>query len=69
MKRTQIESSSLASVGYDPQTQVLEVEFHGGRVYRYSAVPPDVWRSLLEADSAGRFLNREIRGVYPSQPV
>jgi hypothetical protein len=69
MRRTHIDSTSLKSVGYEPATRTLEVEFHGGRVYRYSEVPPRRYRDLLEAESAGRFLNREIKGVYPCTPV
>jgi hypothetical protein len=69
MKRTPIDSSSLASIGYEPRTRTLEVEFRGGRVYRYLSVPPKVVRSLLEADSAGRYLNLEIKGNYPSEKV
>lgn len=33
MVRTPVASSALASVGYDPSTQTLEVEFRSGRVY------------------------------------
>ena len=69
MRRTHIDSTSLKSVGYEPDTQTLEVEFHGGRVYQYSEVPPRRYRELLEAESAGRYMNREIKGVYPSTHV
>lgn len=64
MRRSPIESSSLASVGYDPASRTLEVEFQGGRVYRYFGVPQARYRDLLRADSAGRFLNTRIKGVY-----
>ncbi|HYH47514.1 MAG TPA: KTSC domain-containing protein [Thermoanaerobaculia bacterium] len=69
MQRTQIDSSSLSSIGYEPRTRTLEVEFRSGRVYRYRGVPPRVYRSLLDADSAGRFLNLEIKGAYPYREV
>ncbi len=69
MQRTHIDSTSLKSVGYEPDTHTLEVEFHGGRVYQDSEVPPRRFHDLLEAESAGRFLNREIKGVYPCTPV
>lgn len=69
MRRAPIDSSSLASVGYDPSHRILEVEFHGGRVYRYFGVPPRRYEELLSAESAGRFLNTEIKGVYPYSPV
>jgi hypothetical protein len=64
MKRTPVDSTSVMSVGYEPASRILEVEFHGGRVYRYFDVPPRRYRGLLDAESAGRFLNTEIKGVY-----
>jgi KTSC domain len=69
MKRAPIHSSSLASIGYDPASRTLEVEFQGGRVYRYFGVPPARYRALLQAESAGRFLNTRIKGVYEYSPV
>jgi hypothetical protein len=40
MDRTPVSSSNLSSVGYDPDEQILEIEFNGGRVYQYYDVPP-----------------------------
>ena len=64
MKRLPVESSSLASVGYDATSRVLEVEFRHGAVYRYRDVPPETSAALLSAESKGRFLNEEIRSLY-----
>ena len=69
MKRAQLPSTAIASVGYDKQTAVLEIEFRSGDVYRYFAVPPSVHADLLVAPSAGRFFRERIRGVYPDQHV
>jgi len=41
MKRQAVESSNLASVGYDVENEILEVEFKHGRVYQYFDVPKD----------------------------
>jgi hypothetical protein len=54
MERQPVTSSNLAAVGYDPDTETLEVEFKNGSVYTYSAVPADVYNELMEADSIGR---------------
>ena len=35
MQRTPVDSTNLASVGYDADTKMLEVEFHGGSAYQY----------------------------------
>jgi len=64
MKRTPVDSSSIVSVGYDSQGQVLELEFERGNVYQYFNVPESVHKSLLAADSIGGFVNTEIKGVY-----
>ena len=64
MRREAVESSSLKSVGYAPESRTLEVEFHHGAVYRYLGVPPTVHEALLRAESKGAFLNREVREVY-----
>ena len=44
MQRQPVESSSLASVGYEERTRTLEVEFHNGGVYQYLEVPASVHR-------------------------
>ncbi|MCR2763746.1 KTSC domain-containing protein [Microbacterium sp. zg.B48] len=69
MRRAHVDSSALASVGYDPQTAELEIEFVSGDVYRYFAVPARVHRDLLAAASKGRFFRDRIRDRYPAQRV
>ncbi|WP_444815597.1 KTSC domain-containing protein [Stutzerimonas frequens] len=61
MKRVVVSSSSLRALGYDPEQQVLEVEFSGGALYRYEAVPPEAVQALLEADSLGRHFNQVFK--------
>ena len=39
MDRNQVASSNIRSIGYDMQTQTLEVEFLSGWVYQYYGVP------------------------------
>ncbi len=64
MKRVAVKSSNVVSVGYDPQSQVLEVEFHGGSVYRYRGVPAEQHEKLMQATSVGGYLSAHIKGVY-----
>ncbi|TDL96913.1 KTSC domain-containing protein [Stutzerimonas stutzeri ATCC 17588 = LMG 11199] len=61
MKRVVVNSSSLRSLGYDPEQQVLEVEFGSGALYRYEAVPPEAVQALLDADSLGRHFNQVFK--------
>ena len=69
MRRKSVSSSSVASVGYDPRSQTLEIEFHSGSVYDYEEVPPEIYQGLMEAPSKGRYFANEIRGQYPSTRV
>ncbi|MEU1970410.1 KTSC domain-containing protein [Microbacterium sp. NPDC019599] len=69
VKRTRIDSTVIASVGYDDATAVLEIEFASGDVYRYFAVPRSAHRGLLDAESAGRFFAERIRPVYPTEQI
>lgn len=61
MERIPVESSSIASVGYLPEEQRMEVEFVTGRLYAYDEVPEPVFRGLLAAESKGRFFSTHVR--------
>ena len=69
MKRQPVSSSNLRSVGYDPETKTLEVEFQNGSVYQYFNVPNNVYRELMAAPSHGRYFHRFIRNIYPYSRV
>ncbi len=70
MERQSVSSSSLASVGYDPGSETLEVEFVAtGKVYEYYNVPQFMYDRLVEASSIGQFFNAEIRNAYPCNPI
>jgi hypothetical protein len=68
MERTLVESSNVKSIGYDPLTYVMEVEFGRdaypgypfNRVYQYYGVPPEVHQSLMDATSHGKYLYENV---------
>jgi KTSC domain-containing protein len=60
-----VESSTIASVGYDLTQGLLQLEFCSGAVYHYFGVPAGVHEALLEAPSKGSYFNRAIRGRFP----
>lgn len=64
MQRVPVESSDIVSIGYDHVSKVLEIEFHGGRVYQYRNVDPDIYGQLMRADSHGQFFNTFIHGRF-----
>lgn len=56
----QVRSSNVEAVGYDADGRQLKVQFKGGSEYLYSDVPPEVFAALLDAQSVGSFLAREV---------
>lgn len=64
IQRTRVDSTAIASVGYEPQNRLLEVEFSSGKVYRYFDVPHDAFRGLLAATSKGSWFNQAIRDRF-----
>jgi KTSC domain-containing protein len=64
MKITPVESSTLASVGYDESSDLLQLEFRSRAIYRYFEVPTAVHEALLAATSKGSYFNQAIRGRY-----
>ncbi len=65
MRRTRVASSVIAALGYDGRQNLLEVEFHSGRVYQYFLVPNASYEALRTARSIGEYFNRKIRARYP----
>ena len=64
MDRISVRSSNIRSVGYDPESSTLEVEFNTGSIYQYSNVPESEYEGLMNATSKGMYLNRNIKGRY-----
>jgi hypothetical protein len=59
-----VESSCVASIGYDPAIEEAYVEYHGGGLYAYRGVPPSVYDEFAAADSKGTFVNTVIKSRY-----
>ena len=64
MERSPVTSSNIRSIGYDPASGTLEVEFRSGSVYQYFNVPNQIYRGLITAFSKGAFLNNFIKEQY-----
>ena len=64
MTREPVSSNNLADVGYDPATQTLEVGFKNGRIYQYFDVPEHIRDGLMDAESPGGYLSREVKGKH-----
>lgn len=65
MQRKSVQSSQIASIGYDPATKKLEIEFNrSGAIYLYDDVPKEVHDRLITAESIGKAFGAEIKGKY-----
>ncbi len=58
------DSSAVERARYHPDTLTLDLWYAGGDRYSYFEVPESVYRALLEAPSAGQFVNFEIKPNY-----
>lgn len=63
-----VESSAVARIGYDPETEEAYVEYLGGDLYAYEGVPAVVFEGLANAESKGTFVNAVIK-EYPFHRV
>lgn len=68
-----VESSNVASTGYEVNDNGLNVELHvrfkSGAEYIYHDVPADTVQKFLDADSQGKFLNENIKGKFDYNKV
>jgi hypothetical protein len=62
MIRIPVISSVLLSIGYDPESWILELEFHSGWIYEYYNVPESTYNALMAATSLGKYFCSEIKG-------
>ena len=70
MERQYIDSSMISSIGYDPATCILEIEFKSdGAVWDYPNFPESLWYEFLYSDSKGKFFHQNIRGQYNEYKV
>lgn len=69
MIRAPVASGNISSIGYDPNTETLEVEFTNGSIYQYFNVPSGLNDQLMTAPSKGQFLNVYIKNAYPYSRV
>lgn len=64
MERKPVQSSNIASIGYDENSTTLEIQFLNNSIYQYFEVPQHIYTELMGSDSQGRCLAQNIKGVY-----
>lgn len=69
LNRIHVVSSNLNSVGYDPNTRILEIEFHEGGIYQYNNVPQHIYDGLMSAPSKGSYHHSYIKNSYSYRKI
>lgn len=62
MEMIPVQSSNIASIGYESGT--MHIRFHSGGLYTYSDVPEFLYMELMSAASKGRYFHAHIKGRY-----
>ena len=69
MDRSPVKSSNVASVGYEPSTKTMEVEFKDGSIYHYHGVESTIHSDLVSSKSIGKFLHANVKGQYKHSKI
>lgn len=63
------ESSNIAKLVYNSETQTLEVTFKNETIYLYFKVPEEIWDTFKHAESKGKFFAAHIKGVFEFEKI
>ncbi|MGB5990033.1 MAG: KTSC domain-containing protein [Marinifilaceae bacterium] len=69
MEMISVNSRNLSSIGYDDETEILNIQFNNGRTYQYFNVPLYEFNNLLNASSKGQYANQNIYKSYSSSEI
>lgn len=62
IKMSACESTQISEYGYDETTKTLAIKFkHGGSVYHYDDVSPELYAEFNAAESKGSFFGKRIK--------
>lgn len=59
-----VNSTAVRRVDYTAETGTLDIWYQGGHRYSYFDVPPELYETLLAADSVGAFVNEQVKPHY-----
>ena len=69
MKRQNVKSSNVRSIGYYEELKILEVEFMSNDVYQYLEVPENIFVEVMTAPSIGSAIHKILRGTFKFKKV
>lgn len=61
MTHKHVNSSFIASVGYDERTKTMEVHFANGSSVMHEGIAAERYNEMMSSDSVGSFYNSKIR--------
>jgi hypothetical protein len=65
IEMTPVVSSNISAFGYDPETQVLDVQFvNSTDTYSFDDVPQSVADGFKTASSPGQYFRNNVKGKY-----
>lgn len=64
MTRIKVNSDTLLSVGYEPDSELLELEFPGKAVYEYHKVHPVIYMGLMHTEAKEDYFDKHIRDKF-----
>lgn len=56
-----VSSSTIVTVGFDPETQTLAVTFRNGTEYHYYNVAPSIFEGICTASSPGQYFDSYVK--------
>lgn len=64
MEREYVDSSMIRSIGYDPITSILEIEFNDGAIWDYNDFPEYMWYEFQSSESKGKYFHANIKKEF-----
>ena len=69
IQRVPVDSGKLNSIGYDPNSRILEIQYDNGDVYQYYQVPQAAYSSMMHAEFAFGYFNYNIKYKFKSKMI
>lgn len=69
MTRTKVNSNNLLSIGYEPDSELLELEFVNGDIYDYKKVQPYLYLGLMSSTMKEVYFDNYIRDKYQVEKI
>lgn len=64
MTRIKVHSNILLSVGYEPDSELLELEFPNNGIYEYHKVHPVIYMGLMHTEAKEAYFDKHIKDKF-----